>query len=104
MRARFSFTIATVVTPEILLIDEALAVGDRQFHRRAMDRINAITRSAGCVILVSHNLLEVRRLCTRSLWMDHSPLIVDGPTEKVLERYEASDSSLSGNWETPDET
>ncbi len=104
MRARLSFTIATVVTPEILLIDEALAVGDRQFHLRAMDRIDTITRNAGCVILVSHNLLEVRRLCTRTLWMDHGHLIADGPTEEVLGRYEASNSSLAGDRETPDET
>ncbi len=69
-----------------------------------MDRIDAITRNAGCVILVSHNLLEVRRLCTRTLWMDHGHLIADGPTEEVLGRYEASNSSLAGDRETPDET
>ena len=68
-----------------------------------MDRIDAITRNAGCVILVSHNLLEVRRLCTRTLWMDHGNLIADGPTEEVLDRYEASNSSLADNRETPDE-
>ena len=95
MRARLAFTVATVLTPEILLIDEALAVGDRQFHDRAVARIDQITGDAGCVVIVSHNLAEVRRLCGRTLWMDHGRIVGDGPTDEVVRRYEESDSGLA---------
>jgi teichoic acid transport system ATP-binding protein len=101
MRARLSFTIATVVTPEILLIDEALAVGDLQFRDRAITRIDEITQNAGCVIIVSHNLSEVRRLCERTLWLDHGRLIADGGTSEILERYESSNPGLDDRRAAP---
>jgi teichoic acid transport system ATP-binding protein len=104
MRARLSFTIATVVTPEILLIDEALAVGDLQFRDRAIARIDEITQNAGCVIIVSHNLTEVRRLCERTLWLDHGQLIADGETGEILDRYESSGSGLDNRPEPSEET
>lgn len=88
MRARLAFTIATLVAPEILLIDEALAVGDREFKNRASERLDAIRASAGSVIVVSHNLGELRRLCTRMLWLEKGVLLADGDPEEVLAMYE----------------
>lgn len=87
MSARLQFAIATVVTPPILLIDEALAVGDEQFRKRSIARIEKMMEDAGTVFLVSHGLGVVQRVCTRVLWMDHGRLIADGDPEELVEAY-----------------
>ena len=92
MRARLAFSIATLKSPEILLIDEALAVGDQSFRRRSRKRIQQIQNDSGTVVMVSHNLGEIRKTCTRTIWLDQGTLIADGPTEDVLAAYEATES------------
>ncbi len=92
MRARLAFTIATEFSPEILLIDEALSVGDRRFKRRAAQRLEQIRGGAGSIVVVSHNLSEIARMCTRVAWMDQGRLRLVGETEEVLTAYrEAND-------------
>jgi teichoic acid transport system ATP-binding protein len=93
MRARLQFSIATAVAPEILLIDEALAVGDRQFRRRSAKRIAEIRANAGTIFLVSHNLNEIRQSCTRGIWLDHGELLMDGPVNDVVDAYEQRDDA-----------
>jgi teichoic acid transport system ATP-binding protein len=88
MRARLSFSIATLRTPDVLLIDEALAVGDQEFRARSLDRINEIRREASTVVMVTHNLNEIRQTCTRCLWLDQGELVADGAVDDVLSRYE----------------
>lgn len=90
MRARLHFAIATSRRPEILLIDEALSVGDRRFAARGAERIQSLRDHAGMIFLVSHNLDEVRKLCSRVMWMEDGTIVADGDTEDVLARYEAS--------------
>lgn len=90
MRARLTFAIATVVTPEILMVDEALAVGDKDFREKSLGRMREIQREAGTVFFVSHNLAEVRETCSRVLWMDHGELVADGPPDEIVDAYEAS--------------
>ena len=90
MRARLSFSIATLRTPEILLIDEALAVGDKEFRRRSLERVREIQRSANAIVMVTHSLNEIRETCTRALWLDHGRIRADGDVEEVLETYESS--------------
>ncbi len=90
MRARLHFAIATALTPDILLIDEALAVGDRAFRERSAHRLDEHRASAGTVLLVSHNLAEVRRSCERTIWLQEGRIMADGPTEEVLRDYESS--------------
>lgn len=90
MRARLIFTVATARTPEILMIDEALAVGDAQFRVKSQERIDEIRAQAGGVILVSHNMREVAETCDRAIWLDRGVARADGPTEEVLEAYHAS--------------
>lgn len=87
MRARLHFAIATVVTPKILLIDEALAVGDQDFRRRSVERINTIRDEAGTVFLVSHNLSEIRRTCSRVLWLQQGRVVKDGDPGSVIAQY-----------------
>ncbi len=90
MRARLHFAIATALTPEILLVDEALAVGDRAFREKSARRLEEHRSTAGTVLLVSHNLSEIRRSCNRVVWLEQGRIVLDGPTDEVLGAYEAS--------------
>lgn len=105
MRARLHFAIATAVTPEILLIDEALAVGDRKFRRRSARKVQEIRDQAGTVLLVSHGLDEITRSCTRAIWLDKGRLVMDGTPDEVVAAYtQAEDESGEDDDEagTPD--
>lgn len=93
MRARLQFSIATAVAPDILLIDEALAVGDRDFKRRSNERLEELRAAAGTVFLVSHSLNEVRKLATRVLWLESGQIFRQGSTEDVIDAYERADES-----------
>ena len=90
MRARLHFAIATALAPEILLVDEALAVGDRAFREKSARRLEEHRSAAGTVLLVSHNLNELRRSCERVIWLDQGRMVLDGPTDEVLGAYEES--------------
>ncbi|TQM57321.1 ABC transporter ATP-binding protein [Humibacillus xanthopallidus] len=90
MGARLRFAISTAATPDILMIDEALATGDAEFQARSRERIAEIREQAGTVFLVSHSNAAIRESCDRVLWMDQGRLIMDGPTEDVVSAYEAS--------------
>ena len=90
MRARLHFAIATALTPEILLVDEALAVGDRAFREKSARRLEEHRSAAGTVLLVSHNLSEIRRSCDRVVWLEQGRIVLDGPTDEVLGAYDAS--------------
>ena len=91
MRARLAFSIATLTVPDVLLIDEALAVGDKQFKTRSLERINQIRSEAGTVIMVTHNLAEIRNTCSRVIWLEGGNLIADGDRDEVLDLYESRD-------------
>ena len=94
MQARLQFAVATVVTPDILMIDEALAVGDQEFRRKSEQRIREMTEEAGTVFLVSHSMRSVRETCTRALWLDKGRLVADGEAGEVIDRYlEATDGA-----------
>ncbi|CAN5395390.1 ABC transporter ATP-binding protein [soil metagenome] len=87
MRARLQFAIATSVHPRILLIDEALAVGDRAFRRRSEERMRNLLSEAGTLVVVSHNLNELSRQCTRGLWIEQGYLRAEGDIDDVIEQY-----------------
>lgn len=87
MKARLQFAIATSVTPDILLIDEALAVGDEEFKERSEERIKELADEAGTVFVVSHSMGSIIDMCTRALWLDHGRLVADGDPEAVVEAY-----------------
>jgi teichoic acid transport system ATP-binding protein len=88
MKARLAFSIATLRVPDVLLIDEALAVGDKGFRAKSLEKINEIRDQAGTVIMVTHNLGEIRKTCARVIWLDQGTLIADGPRDEILEQYE----------------
>ena len=90
MQARLKFAIATIKHHEILIVDEALSVGDRRFRHRSENRIREIRDNAGTVFLVSHSMTSIRDTCSRVIWLDKGTLVMDGPTEDVVSAYEAS--------------
>jgi teichoic acid transport system ATP-binding protein len=90
MQARLQFAIATAVRPEVLLVDEALAVGDTEFQRRSAERIRELLDGAGTVFLVSHSIGSIRSICDRAVWLDRGRLLRDGPADEVADAYEAA--------------
>jgi len=88
MRSRLQFAIATAVTPEILMVDEALSTGDGEFKDRSDARIREMIGEAGTVFLVSHSLKSITDVCTRALWVDHGRLIADGDPLAVVGAYQ----------------
>ena len=87
MRARLSFTVATLTTPDILLVDEALAVGDAAFITRSKQRISEILDEAGTVIMVTHNVKEIADQCDRVAWLEKGVMRALGDPELVAEAY-----------------
>lgn len=91
MVSRLGFSIATEVNPDILLIDEILAVGDEHFRRKCNDRILSFKERGTTMLLVSHDMDDVKRLCDRVLWLDHGRQKADsGNVAEVIEEYIAS--------------
>jgi len=88
MGARLRFAIAAARTPDILLIDEALATGDAAFRRRSEARIRKLRDEAGTVFLVSHGLGVVRESCTRAIWLENGRIVMDGPADDVVDAYQ----------------
>ncbi|MFI7316072.1 ABC transporter ATP-binding protein [Streptomyces venezuelae] len=89
MAARLRFSIAAAKDHDVLLIDEALATGDRSFQKRSESRIRELRERAGTVFLVSHNNKSIRDTCDRVLWLERGELRMDGPTADVLKEYES---------------
>ncbi len=87
MNARLRFAIATATRHRILMIDEALAVGDAEFRQRSKERIDELRRHAGTVLLVSHSLGQVSETCERVLWIDDGRIRMDGPARRVVDAY-----------------
>lgn len=91
MTARLKFAIATIRDHEILIVDEALAVGDKNFRTRSEARIREIRDNAGTVFLVSHSMNSIRDTCNRVIWLNRGVLEMDGDPEEVITAYEAGD-------------
>lgn len=90
MTARLKFAIATARDHEILIVDEALAVGDKGFRDRSEARIREIRDNAGTVFLVSHSMRSIRDTCNRVIWINKGVLMMDGTPDEVIPEYEAS--------------
>ncbi|MER0243226.1 ABC transporter ATP-binding protein [Streptomyces sp. HSW2009] len=88
MAARLRFSIAAAKDHDVLMIDEALATGDRKFQKRSEARIRELRKDAGTVFLVSHNNRSIRDTCDRVLWLEKGELLMDGPTDEVIKAYE----------------
>lgn len=88
MLMRLAFSIATMVNPQILIVDEILAVGDEAFQKKSRDRMLQMMSGGTTVLFVSHNLEQIRELCDRVLWLDAGEVHMLGITEQVCDSYE----------------
>ncbi len=88
MFVRLGFAVATGFEPDVLIVDEALAVGDQTFQKKCTDRIVRFKRQGKTLLFCSHNLHQVRTLCRRALWLDHGSVQSLGPAESVVDAYE----------------
>ncbi len=93
MAVRLAFAIATSIEPEILLFDEMLSAGDAHFNAKAQIRMNDLLSKSKGMIVVSHDLDMVKKLCNRVLWLDHGKIKMDGSPEEVTKAYQ--DASLT---------
>lgn len=103
MYVRLAFAVAAHLEPEILIIDEVLAVGDAEFQKKCLGKIGHIAAEDGrTVLFVSHNMMAVRTLCSRGLLMSNGTLILDAGTEVAIASYVNSTASSGGsNWRRP---
>ena len=90
MLVRLAFSIATAIDPEILLIDEVLSVGDMAFQHKARERMEQMMARAHLMVVVSHELASLEKLCNVGVWMDHGRVVRTGPIREVIEAYTAS--------------
>ena len=93
MAARLAFAVATDVDPDILLVDEALSVGDEKFQRKCHDRMEGLHDRGKTFMLVSHSLSQIRDNCDRALWLHHGRVVRDGDVELGRPRH-----ITSGRW------
>jgi ABC-type polysaccharide/polyol phosphate transport system ATPase subunit len=89
MRMRLAFSVAVSVEPEILLIDEAFAVGDQEFQAKCVDRIARFRKAGRTLLCVSHNPELLRQFCDHGIWLEHGELVCAGSVSEVIEAYQA---------------
>lgn len=97
MQLRLAFAVAAFLEPEILIVDEVLAVGDAEFQKKCMGKMNEVNNSGRTILFVSHNLAAVQNLCPKSLYLEDRTIKFNGPTKETVSRYilknEANQSS-----------
>ncbi len=87
MRVRLAFSVAAHLEPDVLIIDEVLAVGDASFQNKCLGKMNEVARQGRTVIFVSHNMAAVENLCSRSILIDEGQIVEIGDTDKVIDAY-----------------
>lgn len=90
MVARLAFSIATVVVLEVLIVDEVLSVGDAAFQEKSLMRMMELMSGGTTVLFVSHSLEQIRRLCSRVVWLEHGRIVAFGDAQTVTDLYEAN--------------
>ncbi len=96
MYMRLGFSVAIHVDPDILIVDEILAVGDQAFQTKCIDRIHEMHRAGVAIILISHNLSVVRRMCANLIWLENGRMRASGPTEEVANQYKYQSDTTIG--------
>lgn len=87
MTAKLAFSIATVVEPEILIVDEILSVGDLKFQEKSKKKMMEMIKGGTTVLYVSHSLESIKDLCTKVVWLEHGKVIKIGDTKKICDEY-----------------
>lgn len=101
MQLRLAFSVAAFLEPEILIIDEVLAVGDAEFQKKCLGKMNDVSKSGRTILFVSHNLAAVENLCKSAILLDKGKIVVNDNVQKVIQKYQESFSELVSNkWKT----
>jgi lipopolysaccharide transport system ATP-binding protein len=87
MFVRLAFSVSVHLTPELLLLDEVLSVGDAGFQHKSMEKMRELLGSGATIILVSHNAQSIREICKRAIWLDKGMIQEDGSSSSVSEKY-----------------
>lgn len=95
MAVRLGFAVASSFRPDILLLDEVLAVGDMEFQKKCIDRIDEMRQQSMAIVLVSHSLYRIESLCHRAIWLDHGRVVMNGPVREVVRAYRDQHARLS---------
>jgi lipopolysaccharide transport system ATP-binding protein len=103
MYMRLAFAVAAHLEPEVLLVDEVLAVGDASFQKRCLDKMRDVSRHGRTVLFVSHNMPAVTRLCGRTILLDRGHVLADGPSHQVVSAYLSSGlgTTAAREWRDP---
>jgi lipopolysaccharide transport system ATP-binding protein len=97
MYVRLAFAVAAHLEPEILIVDEVLAVGDVEFQKKSLGRMHDVSRSGRTVLFVSHNMAAVQALCSRAIWLEKGTVAFAGPVDETVSRYLAEAGRRSRN-------
>ena len=103
MYLRLAFAVAAHLEPEILLVDEVLAVGDAAFQKKCLGKMGDVAKQGRTVMFVSHNMTALRSLCTRAVWLNEGRVMEDGPAGAVVDHYlqKNATSNLESRWDDP---
>ena len=100
MQMRLAFAVAANIEPEILLIDEVLSVGDSEFQKKCLGKMDEVAGHGRTVVFVSHNMGAIQNLCSRTIMLEHGRMVADGPTHQVIAQYLGS--AKESSWTNPD--
>lgn len=103
MKVRLAFSVAAHLEPELLIVDEVLAVGDADFQKKCLDKMEAVGEQGRTVLFVSHNMAAISRLCQRAILLDQGRIVADGPAHQVVATYMTSGTGTSAVREWPDD-
>ena len=101
MYVRLAFAVAAHLEPEILVVDEVLAVGDAQFQRKCLGKMNDVSKEGRTILFVSHNMEAVQKLCTKGILLDKGTLITEGSIDSVVKKYAEVFSSSDSSYKIP---
>ena len=87
MTAKLAFSIATIVNPEILIVDEILSVGDIKFQEKSKNKMLEMIKGGTTVLYVSHSLKSIEELCDRVIWLEHGKVVEIGDTKEICDKY-----------------
>ena len=99
MYVRLAFAVAAHLEPEILIVDEVLAVGDQAFQKKCLGKMNEVARGGRTVFFVSHNMAVMRQLCNRGILLHHGQVKCTGDINEVMESYLAAGAAYDGHWQ-----
>lgn len=87
MRTKLGFSIATLINPDILIIDEILSVGDIKFRQKSAEKINSMMEEGVTVLLVSHSIKQIRKICDTCIWLENGKIKMQGDADEVCDAY-----------------